>query len=65
MGTNNFSDDFNRDTVAQFTERGYPVAEVSKRLGVSTHSLYSRKKNFSKSPAPVESDQVAEIRRLK
>ncbi len=65
MGTNNFSDDFKRDAVAQITERGYPVAEVSKRLGVSTHSLYSWKKNFSKSASPSGGDQAAEIRRLK
>lgn len=38
MGKANFSDDFKRDAVAQITERGYPVAEVSKRLGVSQHS---------------------------
>ena len=25
----NFSDEFKRDAVAQITERGYPVAEVS------------------------------------
>ncbi len=35
MGKINFSDDFKRDAVAQITERGYPVAEVSQRLGVS------------------------------
>ena len=35
MGTGNFSDGFKRDAVAQITERGYPVAEVSKRLGVA------------------------------
>ncbi len=33
MGTRNFSDDFKRDAVAQITERGYPVSDVSKRLG--------------------------------
>jgi len=65
MGTSNFSDDFKRDAVAQITERGYPVTEVSKRLGVSTHSLYAWKKKFSKSPDPGEGDQAAEIRRLK
>ena len=43
MGKANFSDDFKRDAVAQITERGYPVAEVSKRLGVSLHSLYEWK----------------------
>ena len=39
LGKGNFSDDFKRDAVAQITERGYPVSEVSKRLGVSPHSL--------------------------
>ena len=47
MGKTNFSDDFKRDAVAQITERGYPVSEVSKRLGVSPHSLYAWKKKFS------------------
>jgi transposase len=35
MGPVHFTDDFKRDAVAQISERGYPVAEVSKRLGVS------------------------------
>jgi transposase len=39
MGKANFSEDFKREAVAQITERGYPVAEVAKRLGVSPHSL--------------------------
>lgn len=39
--------DFKRDAVTQITERGYPVAEVSKRPGVSPHSLYAWKKKFS------------------
>lgn len=34
MGKPNFSDEFKRDAVARITERGYPVAEVSERLGV-------------------------------
>ena len=38
MGKANFSDDFKRDAVLQITERGYRIAEVSKRLGVSQHS---------------------------
>lgn len=40
MGTSNYSDEFKRDAVHQITVRGYPVREVSRRLGVSTHSLY-------------------------
>lgn len=33
MGTGNFTDEFERDAVAQITERGYPVSEASERLG--------------------------------
>ena len=50
MSKPNFSDEFKRDAVRQITERGYPVSEVSQRLGVSQHSLYEWKKKFS-SPA--------------
>ena len=65
MSKANFSDDFKRDAVAQITERGYPVAEVSKRLGVSQHSLYAWKKKFSKGSGSGGDDKDAEIRRLK
>ncbi len=34
MIKSNFSEEFKRDAVRQITERGYPVAEVSQRLGV-------------------------------
>ena len=63
MGKINFTEDFKRDAVAQITERGYPVAEVSKRLGVSQHSLYAWKRKFSQPPGG--DDRDAEIRRLK
>jgi transposase len=56
------SDDFKRDAVHQITYRGYPVAEVSKRLGVSPHSLYAWKKKFSKAQSSDDNDQAAEIR---
>jgi transposase len=65
MGKGNFSDDFKRDAVLQITERGYPVAEVSQRLGVSQHSLYEWKKKFSKPSASGDDEQAAENRRLK
>ena len=70
MGKGNFSDEFKRDAVAQITERGYPVAEVSRRLGVSPHSLYAWKKKFAKArgtcgPGQNNVDADAEIRRLK
>ena len=64
MGKANFSDEFKRDAVAQITERGYPVAEVSQRLLVSPHSLYEWKKKFGTSTIKA-SDEAEEIRRLK
>jgi putative transposase len=66
MGKARFIEDFKRDAVHQIVERGYPVAEVSQRLGVSTHSLYGWMKCFSNPDQSGSSDdQAAEIRRLK
>jgi len=66
MGKAKFTDDFKRDAVHQITVRGYPVAEVSKRLGVSTHSLYIWVMKFSKaSDSDAKDEQAAENRRLK
>ena len=62
VGTVNFTDEFKRDAVAQITERGYPVAEVSKRLGVSQHSLYAWRRKFSKPSGFSDGDAAAEIR---
>lgn len=64
MGNPNFSEEFKRDAVAQITERGYPVAEVSRRLGVSPHSLYAWKLQFAKVVSG-DSGKDAEIRQLK
>jgi transposase len=66
MGNAKFSDDFKQDAVHQITVRGYPVSEVSQRLGVSTHSLYSWVKKYSKTEdATASDDHAAENRRLK
>ncbi len=40
MGTPRFTPEFKEEAVKQVVERGYPVAEVAQRLGVSAHSLY-------------------------
>ena len=66
MWTSNYSDDFKRDAVQQITVRGYPVREVSRRLGVSSHSLYKWLRLFAE-PAPKSGgvDHEAEVRRLK
>ena len=64
MGKPNFSDEFKRDAVAQIIERGYPVAEVSQRLGVSQHSLYAWKRQLAKVVSG-DASKDAEIRQLK
>ena len=40
MGTPRFTPELKEEAVGQVTERGYSVADVSERLGVSAHSLY-------------------------
>ena len=79
MGNARFSDDFKRDAVhplsgsgllvnheKKITVRGYPVAEVSQRLSVSTPSLYIWVKKFSKAPdVETKDEQATENRRLK
>jgi len=67
MSKPHFPEEFKIEAVKQVTERGYPVAEVASRLGVSAHSLYQWLKRYDhKRATPVESaDQQAEIRRLK
>jgi transposase len=64
MGKPNFSDEFKRDAVAQITERGYPVAEVSQRLGVSQHSLYAWNRQLGRQVSG-DASKDAEIRQLK
>ena len=62
-----FTDEFKRDAVAQVVDRGYSVAEVSGRLGISTKSLYTWRGQFSQPRKQINeiTEQAAEIRRLK
>ena len=64
MGKANFTEEFKRDAVRQITERGYPVLEVSQRLGVSAHSLYEWRRKYA-SDVSKGGDQADEIRQLK
>ena len=40
MSSQRYSEEFKREAVKQVTERGHSVSDVSKRLGVSSNSLY-------------------------
>lgn len=65
MAKVHFTEEFKREAVVQLVERGYSAAEVSKRLGVSQHSLYEWKKKFSGPKGAAEDNRDAEIRQLK
>ena len=67
MPNSHFTEEFKIEAVKQITERGYSVAEVSERLGVSSHSLYAWKKRYGKPNSEIKATdaQAAEIRRLK
>ena len=41
MTNKRYTDEFKAEAIKQVTERGYPVADVAERLGVSSHSLYA------------------------
>ncbi len=67
MSSKRYPEEFKIEAVKQVTERGYPVAEVASRIGVSQHSLYEWLKRYSL-PAAERNElqgQSAEIRRLK
>lgn len=58
MSSQRFTPEFKEEAVRQIVERGYSVAEVSSRLGVSAHSLYK----WVKSVKPDKSEkQAAEL----
>ena len=67
MSSKRYPDEFKIEAVKQVTDRGYPVADVAARIGVSQHSLYEWIKKYSlPEPQRIEVEgQSAEIRRLK
>ena len=58
-----YTEEFREEAVRQVTQRGYPVSEVSERLGVSSKSLYKWIRDSKVSPEDKESK--SEIARLK
>lgn len=55
MSNQRFSPEFKDEAVRQIVDRGYSVADVSERLGVSAHSLYK----WVKAVKPDKSDEQA------
>ncbi len=67
MKSKRYTEEFKQEAVKQVTERGYSVAEVAKRLGTTTHSLYAWLKRYSESNPrqTMKLDEQAEIAKLK
>ena len=55
MSSQRYTPEFKDEAVRQIVDRGYTVAEVSERLGVSSHSLYK----WVKAVRPDKSEQHA------
>lgn len=53
--TKQYAPEFREEAVRQVTERGYSVADVATRLGVSSQSLYK----WVKATSPCKEDELA------
>ena len=67
MSGKRYTEEFKIEAVRQVTDRGYPVAEVADRLGVTSHSLYGWLKKFGPQQAKHQAldEAQVELRRLK
>ncbi len=66
MSTKRFPEEFKIEAVKQVTERGHPVAEVARRLGVSTNSMYHWLKRYGSNSEHHQevNEKDVEIKRL-
>jgi transposase len=62
MSSQRFSPEFKDEAVRQIIERGYSVAEVSERLGVSSHSLYKWVKAVTPNKKEQHSQELIEAK---
>jgi transposase len=67
MSKKRYTEEFKVEAVRQVTERGYSVAEIAGRLGMTTHSLYAWKMKYGPNAAEHEEKTATEqeVRRLK
>ena len=64
MSNQRFTPEFKKEAVRQVVERGYSVAEVSARIGVSTHSLYKWVKAVTPDKSEKQAAELVEDQRL-
>lgn len=63
MARERFAEEFKSEAVRQVVERGYAVADVAKRLGVSAQSLYKRVKASIPTDEEKDKAELVEVRR--
>ena len=62
MSTQRFTPEFKQEAVRQVVDRGYSVAEISARLGVSSHSLYKWVKAVTPDKAEKQAAELIEAK---
>ena len=67
MSTKRFTEEFKVEAVGQVVDKGYRVADVAARLGVSQHSLYEwiKRRRVPAAERQAQATQSEEVRRLK
>jgi transposase len=67
MSSKRYPEEFKIEAVKQVTEKGHSVADVARRLGTTTHSLYAWIKRYDlQQPNIVESsDALTELAKLR
>lgn len=67
MAGERYTEEFKIAAVKQITEEGYKIADVAKRLGITTKSLYNWKDKYGETAVEYQADKAkeAELRQLK
>jgi transposase len=63
MSSPRYTSEFKDEAVRQIINRGYSVAEVSQRLGVSAHSLYKWVKAVKSDQTEAQAAELTEAKR--
>lgn len=61
MSSKRYSEEFEIEAVKQITKGGYAVADVARRLGTTTHSLYTWREKYGHPAMSERPCQKAEI----
>ena len=67
ISNNRYPEEFKVEAVRQITDKGYSVADVSRRLDVSVHSLYAWVKKYGPEAEKyaAQTEEQAELKRLR